>query len=59
MLRICEEIRIFPLLNLNAKKSEVLDGILEEFGNDYRCSIESVRYEFQKGGNKMLRIQSK
>ncbi|MFO7824568.1 MAG: SAM-dependent methyltransferase [Cyclobacterium sp.] len=59
MLRICKEIRIFPLLNLNAKKSEVLDGILEEFGNGYSCSIESVSYEFQKGGNKMLRIQNK
>lgn len=59
MLRICKEIRVFPLLNLNAKKSEVLDGILEEFGNGYSCTIESVSYEFQKGGNKMLRIQNK
>jgi hypothetical protein len=59
MLRICKEIRIFPLLNLNAEKSELLDGIIEEFGNDYMLSIESVEYEFQKGGNVMLRIQRK
>src|SRR5690554_6558516 len=27
MLRICKEIRIFPVLNLNAVKSEVLEGV--------------------------------
>ena len=59
MLRICKEIRIFPILNLNAEKSEVLNGIKEEFEKDYILSIEPVEYEFQKGGNKMLKIQRK
>ncbi len=57
MLRICKEVRIFPLLNLNAEKSEVLDGILEAFSNEYEINIETVDYEFQKGGNEMLRIR--
>ena len=59
MLRICKEVRIFPILNLNAEKSEVLNGINEEFEKDYTLSIEPVQYEFQKGGNKMLKIRSK
>ena len=59
MLRICKEVRIFPLVNLNAVKSEVLEGIIEEFEKDFKLSIKPVEYEFQKGGNEMLRIQRK
>jgi hypothetical protein len=36
MLRICKEIRIFPLLNLNAIKSEVLEGVIEYFDGTIR-----------------------
>lgn len=59
MLRVATEIRIFPLLNLNAEKSEVLDGLIEYFNTDYSVSIEKVDYEFQKNGNEMLRIKEK
>lgn len=59
MLRICKEIRIFPTLNLNAVKSEVLDGIIDYFKSDFKIHIDSVDYEFQKGGNKMLIIKRK
>jgi hypothetical protein len=57
MLRICKEIRVFPLLNLNAAKSEVIDGIIDHFQRDFIISIVSVDYEFQKGGNQMLNFQ--
>lgn len=59
MLRICKEIRIFPILNLNAVRSEVLDGIIEYFSSDFKIIIESVDYEFQKGGDQMLIIKPK
>jgi hypothetical protein len=59
MLRVCKEIRIFPILNLNAEKSELLPKIEKAFKKDFELSIEPVNYEFQKGGNKMLRIQRK
>ncbi len=59
MLRICNEIRIFPILNLNAVKSEVLDGIIDYFQPNFVISIISVDYEFQKGGNQMLQIKRK
>lgn len=59
MLRLCKEIRIFPLLNLNAEKSEVLDDIIEYFENEYEVEIETVNYEFQKGGNEMMKIKRK
>lgn len=57
MLRICKEIRIFPILNLDAERSEVLDGLLECFGTDYRVRLIKVIYEFQKNGNEMLKIK--
>ena len=54
MLRLCPEIRIFPLLDLNAEPSPFLDPLMEAFRD--RCAIEirRVDYEFQKNGNKML-----
>jgi len=59
MLRVATEIRIFPLMNLDAEKSEVLDGLIEFFKADYSISIEKVSYEFQKNGNQMLKIKQK
>lgn len=59
MLRVSKEIRIFPILNLNAEKSEVLEDIIIHFNADFDVSIESSDYEFQKDGNKMLVIKRK
>jgi hypothetical protein len=59
MLRICKEIRIFPILNLNATKSEILEDIITHFDSDFIVTIESSDYEFQKNGNQMLVIKSK
>jgi hypothetical protein len=56
MLRICKEVRIFPLVNLNSETSEVLDGIINYYNPDYLIEIVKVNYEFQKGGDKMLKI---
>ena len=58
ILRICKEVRVFPILNLNAEQSEVLNEIMTYFSSNYIISIETVDYEFQKGGNKMLKIKS-
>lgn len=56
MLRLCKEIRIFPILNLDAEKSELLENIITEFTKEYTIEINKVGYEFQKGGDKMLKI---
>jgi hypothetical protein len=57
MLRICKEVRIFPILNLNAEKSEVLDDIINFFSDEFEVQIKSSNYEFQKNGNQMLVIK--
>ena len=58
MLRVSQEVRIFPLLTLMQKTSPYLDFIVTEFTNlGYSTSIVKVTYELQPGGNKMLVIK--
>ncbi|MGA1865189.1 MAG: SAM-dependent methyltransferase [bacterium] len=58
MCRVAREARIFPLLQLGAKPSPHVPGVVEHFGNaGYKVDIVTVIYEFQRGGNKMLRIR--
>ncbi len=57
MLRVCHEVRIFPLLTLMLKPSPHLSGVIAELTkNGYKCEIQRVDYELQRGGNEMLTI---
>jgi hypothetical protein len=58
MCRVAREVRIFPLLALGAVPSPLVEPMAAEFGGQgFKVSIEHVPYEFQRGGNKMMRIQ--
>lgn len=58
LCRVADEVRIFPLLELGAKKSRHLEAVVEYLSDDgYECTVEKVEYEFQKGGDKMLRVK--
>ncbi len=57
MLRVCQEVRIFPLLTLMLQRSPHLQTIVEQLeGKGYKSEIQKVGYELQRGGNEMLRI---
>lgn len=57
MLRVAKEIRIFPLLDVNARRSPYVDEMISKYTEMGYCVEEvDVSYEFQKGGNTMLRI---
>lgn len=59
LCRIAKEVRIFPLLDLSHQKSTHLDFVIQVLTDaGFNISIEEVDYEFQKGANQMLRIQS-
>lgn len=59
LCRISSEVRIFPLLDLNAKKSKHLDAILSQLqAKGFDLRVETVAYEFQKDGNQMLRVSN-
>ncbi|MGV0026273.1 SAM-dependent methyltransferase [Phormidesmis priestleyi] len=57
MLRVCKEVRIFPLLTLSLKPSQHLGAIVQKLETKgHKCNIQTVPYELQRGGNKMLRV---
>lgn len=59
LCRVSSEIRIFPILELGAKKSRHLEKIIDKLDkNNFVVSIEKVSYEFQKGGNKMMKVKT-
>ncbi len=58
MCRVAREVRVFPLLDHSGQRSPHVDLVrlcLEDHG--YNSVIQPVDYEFQRGGNEMLRIQ--
>ena len=60
MCRVGKEVRIFPLLEANGKTSRHLAGVLtflEKQG--IQAEIMAVDYEFQKGGNQLLRLTTR
>ncbi len=57
LLTLAKEVRIFPLLELGAIPSRHLDAVRQSLQDDgYQISLETVAYEFQRGGNEMMRI---
>jgi hypothetical protein len=59
MCRVAAEVRIFPLLALGGVPSSLVDPLARELRETgASVSIEDVPYEFQRGGNKMMRIRS-
>jgi len=57
MLRVAQEVRIFPLLEVNANKSPYVERIIKEFRSE-SIEVRKVNYEFQIGGNELLIIRN-
>ena len=59
MCRVAKEVRIFPLLKLGSVKSRHVERIVKGFKvQGYAVNIEIVDYEFQRGGNEMMKINT-
>ncbi len=57
LLRISPEVRIFPLLQLDGEPSPHIESVIQEFSSKgFKVQVQTVDYEFQKGGNQMLRV---
>lgn len=57
LCRVAHEVRVFPLLELSGATSPHLAAVTEALkSGGYTVAIEPVNYEFQKGGNQMMRI---
>ena len=58
MLRVAPEARVFPLLQVGGAPSPHIEGVMNAFtARDFQARIEEVPYEFQRGGNRMLRLR--
>ncbi len=55
MLRVAPEARIFPIVDLNGRKSRYIKPVLSVF-KDCSIDIRKVDYEFLAGGNEMMII---
>ena len=57
LTRVAKEVRIFPLFTYNAEPSPFIEPVVDTLTHDgLRVDIQEVPYEFQRGGNKMMRI---
>lgn len=57
MLRVAGEVRIFPLITLEGAPSPHLEKVYKWLAaSGLRYEVKTVDYEFQRGGNRMLRI---
>ena len=59
LLSVAKEVRVFPLLTaFSGEISPYLSPVMEQLRSlGYVVEVQSVEYEFQKGGNKMLRVE--
>jgi hypothetical protein len=57
MCRVAPEARLFPLLDLRGERSRRLDTLIRRLNaHGLAAKVERVDYEFQRGGNEMLRV---
>ena len=60
LCRVATEVRIFPLLALGGQPSAHVEPVCDRLrAEGHQVSIEAVPYEFQKGGNQMMRVRAK
>jgi hypothetical protein len=58
LCRVAAEVRIFPLLAIGARASPYVDSSVALLRHEgYDVTIDTVPYEFQRGGNRMMRVR--
>ena len=60
MLRVAKEVRVFPLVDLKGDRSVHIEAVIKELTElGYHANIIKTGYEFQKGGDEMLKVTKK
>ncbi|TWJ33366.1 class I SAM-dependent methyltransferase [Geobacter argillaceus] len=58
LCRVAREVRVFPVVELGSIRSRHLDAVVSVLSAEgYQVGGERVGYEFQRGGNEMLRLK--
>jgi hypothetical protein len=58
LCRVAGEVRIFPLLALDGRASPYVARLVDDLSGSWEVSLETVPYEFQRGGNQMMRVRA-
>jgi hypothetical protein len=59
MCRVAREVRIFPLLDLNVRPSAHIEPVVSRLRRaGLNLEVVKVPYEFQRGGDEMMRVLS-
>jgi hypothetical protein len=57
LCRVAGEVRVFPVLEMNGERSRHLGAVIEAVERrGLSVRVERVPYEFQRGGDEMVRI---
>ncbi len=56
MLRVCRQVRIFPLCDLDSNSSEMINDVISYFMDRFTVEIIKTGYEFQKDADRVLII---
>jgi hypothetical protein len=55
---VAREVRVFPVVELGSIRSRHLDAVVSVLSAEgCQVGVERVGYEFQRGGNEMLRLK--
>jgi hypothetical protein len=58
LCRVAKEVRIFPLLTLAGVRCDYIEPVMNALQKQgYQVVVEKTEYEFQRGGNEMMRIK--
>jgi hypothetical protein len=57
LCRVAGEVRVFPLLALDGRASPYVARLVDDLSSSWDVSLETVPYEFQRGGNQMMRVR--
>ena len=59
LTRVASEVRIFPLVQLDGRKSPWVEPLVDRLGvRQMNAEVVRVSYEFQRGANQMLRVSN-
>ncbi|MCR5599754.1 MAG: SAM-dependent methyltransferase [Ruminococcus sp.] len=57
MLRVCKEVRIFPLGDLDGRELHLVEQVIEHFHRVFKVEILKTGYRFQRNADSMMKIR--
>lgn len=57
MLRVCKEVRIFPLGDLDGRELHLVEQVIEYFRRNFKTEILKTGYQFQRNADSMMKIR--